>query len=305
MITISEHTHPELYYDLPEKCLGFCNEIQNCEMGTHVDYHIFWNVGLEFSRKQMMTIKSYLCTQNLQKTRLHLWSNVDLTNLDILKPYLNYIEFKIWNPELEIIGTPLECRKNDIWKNDKYNWIRGDMFRILTLYKYGGLYVDMDVVFLRDFSPLLNQEFMYKWSFQQDMINGAVMRLFKDSALSKDLIETMCDINPIEESTSWSTQLYQKVREKNKNWTIFPATFFNTEWQINIYKFADKFEDYDEMRNFIMYPMKKTRYSHEFYDGAFSWHWHNNWETEIEQGSKWQLLEEKFDNEIYKKFGIK
>lgn len=47
--------------------------------------------------------------------------------------------------------------------------------------------------------------------------------------------------------------------------------------------------------------MKKTKYSNQLYDGVFSWHWHNNWNTPIEIGSKWQIIENKFDNLLKKK----
>ena len=98
-----------------------------------------------------------------------------------LKPFLKYIKFRIWNPVIESKGTILENKMQFLTVNDDRNWAAGDLFRILCLYNYGGLYTDFDVVYLKDLSPLLNQEFMYKWSFQKDMINGAVMRMFKGS----------------------------------------------------------------------------------------------------------------------------
>ena len=42
--------------------------------------------------------------------------------------------------------------------------------RLLVLHKYGGVWVDMDVVFLRDFKPLLDQEWMYMWGSETDFI---------------------------------------------------------------------------------------------------------------------------------------
>jgi hypothetical protein len=37
------------------------------------------------------------------------------------------------------------------------------------------------------------------------------------------------------------------------------------------------------------------------YDGVFSWHWHNGWREEIEVGSKWEILESRFDKEVKEK----
>ena len=37
---------------------------------------------------------------------------------------------------------------------DGKHYLQSDLLRILVLYKYGGVWVDMDIIFLRDFKPL-------------------------------------------------------------------------------------------------------------------------------------------------------
>ena len=140
---------------------------------------------------------------------------------------------------------------------------------------------------------------MYKWSFQKEMINGAIMRMFKGSQLGLDLL-TQMSINPARPgTTAWSTDLYQTVRRFNKNWTVFPCAFFNTEWQIYLSPEEKKDPKNEELIKFITCPFKKTEITtSHLYDGVFSWHWHNNWREEIEIGSKWEILESKFDKEI-------
>jgi mannosyltransferase OCH1-like enzyme len=225
-----------------------------------------------------------------------------LKNNEHLKPYVPYINVKIWDTKEQAKDTVIENDEFILTHNDSKNWHQGDLFRILALHKYGGLYCDFDVVFLRDFSPLLNQEFMYKWSYEKDMINGAVIRLFKDSVLSKQLLQEMKRTRS-GSNFQWSSPLYTKIRKINKNWTVFPCAFFNTEWQIGGNPEISKIIEGDkELKNFISKPMIKTKYSTEFYDGSFSWHWHNSWKKEIENGSKWQLLEEKFLKEFKNKF---
>lgn len=304
MLNINEESHESLYYNV-EECVDFCKSIPNTTYNEPTEYHIFWNVGLPFERKQTLPIKSYLCTQNLKSTKLNVWSNIDLTKNEFLKPFLPYIDFKIWYPIKESKNTPLEGKFDLLRVNDGLNWAAGDLFRILALYNYGGVYVDVDVVFLRDFAPLLSQEFMYKWSFQKEMINGAIMRLFKESKLGLDLLTTMAKYPARPGTTAWSTDLYQMVRRFNKDWTIFPSGFFNTEWQIKLSD-AEKIDPKNaELIKFIRYPFKKTKLSQELYEGVFSWHWHNNWSEVIEEGSKWEILETKFNKELEEKFGIK
>ena len=302
MLDITEENSYDLYYNV-EECVNFCKSIPNTVHKEHTDYHIFWNVGLPFGRKQMLPIKSFLCTQNLNNSTLNVWSNIDLSDNEYLKPYLPYINVKIWNPIKESQNTPLENRFDLLGVNDNMNWAAGDLFRILVLHNYGGVYVDVDVVFLKDFAPLLNQEFMYKWSFQKDMINGAIMRMFKNSQLSIDLMNRMILKPAMPGTTAWSTDLYQEVRSFNKNWTVFPCGFFNTEWQIKLSPEEKNDPKNTELIKFIVYPFKKTEITESnMYDGVFSWHWHNGWNEEIEIGSKWQILESKFDLEITKLF---
>jgi hypothetical protein len=137
------------------------------------------------------------------------------------------------------------------------------------------------------------------------MINGAVMRLFRKSLLSQQLLETMVELGALPDSLNWSSTLYEKVYEKNKNWTIFPSGFFNTEWQIKLSDQEKSDPKNRDLLNFIRYPFKKNPLSHEMYDGAFCWHWHNGWTTEIENGSKWELLESKANFKLVQAHGDK
>lgn len=304
MIEISEEKNKVLYYNV-EECVDFCKSIPEIKYNEPIEYHIFWNVGLPFGRKQTLPIKSFLCTQNLENSKFVLWSNIDLKNNQYVKPFLDLIEVKIWDPIKEAKDTPLEGKVRLLTTNDSLNYCAGDLFRILVLHNYGGLYTDVDMVFLRDFGPLLDQEFMYKWSFQKEMINGAVMRMFKKSQLSFDLLTEMSKGDVLPGSLNWSTDLYQKVRKYNKNWTVFPSGFFNTEWQIYLSDEDKRNPANKDLYDFIRFPFKKNNLSNEMYDGVFSWHWHNGWNETVEIGSKWELLESKFNSLIEEKFKIK
>ena len=232
--------------------------------------------------KQLLGIKSYLCTQDLEKTKFNLWCNVDLSKNEFLKPYLPFINLRIYDPSQEIKGTVLEGRSDIIQAQDEKNWAKGDLFRILIVHKYGGLYTDVDVAFLRSFAPILDQEFMYKWGLEKRMINGAVMNMFANSKLSNDLINEI-NKGPIKpNTTNWSTDLYQKVRAYNTDWTVFPSGFFNSEWQ-------------DPLMG-VWNPMKQ--YDFDLYEGSFCWHWHNKWLDNVEIGSKWYTIEQKFENKL-------
>jgi mannosyltransferase OCH1-like enzyme len=40
----------------------------------------------------------------------------------------------------------------------------GDLFRMLVLYRYGGIYVDFDSILFSDFGPMLGKEFWARYA---------------------------------------------------------------------------------------------------------------------------------------------
>jgi hypothetical protein len=281
---------PDIYTD-GMKALEFCRCIPETVYPEKTHIHFCWRVPGEFGRKQVLSVKSALATQNLDNVEINLWSNVDLSDNAFLAPYLDRIRLRIWDPILEAVGTPLEGLRL-LRRDDPLHWLGGDLFRLLALYKYGGVYLDQDVVMLRDFAPLLDQEFMYQWgtetvnSTQKEKINGAVMRMFKESRLATDLL-TMLPSQPAGfNSTDWSASLYGQVRETNKDWTIFPCAFFNTEWQL----FINMGES--------AHPFRKSSGEVSDFEGAFAWHWHNKWDAAIEDGCKWLRMEDRVNSKL-------
>jgi hypothetical protein len=288
MIDINDSDNPELYYNL-KKSYEFCSSIADETLLKPTEYHIIWSG--KFDRKQSLPIKSFFATQNFKIAKLNLWSDEDLKNNNYLNPFKDLINFRKWNPIEEAKGTILENFKSLTATDGKF-WLNSDLFRLLCLHKYGGVYFDMDVVLLRDFAPLLNQEFMYKWGAEKNMINGAIMHLFKGSQLTKDLLSCLQGISPSPNSHCWDRDLYTHVRNNNKNWTIFPSAFFNTEWQAT----SEDVKEYPGLAEGFK-PFQKCNTTHLF-EKAFSWHWHNRWGESIEIGSKWQILEEIIEKKL-------
>lgn len=294
-------THPELYNDRDvTACLDFCKKLQPVKLKEEVIFHKLWrNKGNEFGRKQILAIKSFIVTQQLDNCKLVLWTDYDIKGIEQLLPF---IEIRHYSPIEEAKNTVLENDKI-LHYSDKMAYVDGDLFRLLILHKYGGLYSDMDVVFLRDLSPVLSYEFMYGWGSMYNTdgwINGAVMKMFKNSQLSNDFMNAMKSIN-IDSETALGKDLYLKIRNINKNWVVFPAGFFNTEWQFNGNYLRNERKD-EEFTRFIISAMKKTKYSNELFDGAFSWHWHNKWKDDIEEGSKFQIIESIINDKFNKNY---
>lgn len=276
-----------LYYDF-NAVMHFLRKLPDTPAETGpIDFHMYWKTVRPFGRKQILPIKSFIATQP-EHYCLTLWSNTDLTTNELLKPWLSRISFRIYNPVLEGDGTLLEGARNLV-KDDPMVYSGGDLFRALILHNYGGVYVDMDSVFLRPFSSLMATEFMYKWSFQPTMISSAVMRLHRQSELAQELLHGILEL-PYG-GTNWGCQNNMRAYAK-KPFRVFPCAFFNPEWQVKR-TLEQKAADPDWAE-----PFKVNSDTHTNYEGAFVWHWHNRWEETISPGCKFEILEQHTDNRL-------
>ena len=156
MINIDLTTHPNLYVDYRAgldflKDLDFSSEESSKEVTF---FHIYSEVR---TQKELECIKSFLATQNLEKCQLIVWSDYDIKDNPLIQPYKNYLDLRVWNPEDEAQGTPLE---NSVWlaADDSKHYMKSGILRFLAPYKYGGVWADMDMIFLNDFflSDFLN-----------------------------------------------------------------------------------------------------------------------------------------------------
>src|SRR4051812_42616485 len=66
--------------------------------------------------------------------------------------------------------------------------IVSDAVRFVVLHEFGGMYIDADVLLLRDLQPFYTHEFAYRWSTFNEF-NTAVLRLYPQSDISSKLID--------------------------------------------------------------------------------------------------------------------
>lgn len=281
-----------LYYDV-HAAMDFLWNLPGVDAlgGRSMDVHVYWKTVRPFERKQLLPIKSFIATQELSQLRLHLWSNEDLTKLPILRPWLPYLHFHLYRPELEARDTVLEGR----WQagaDDALVYSGGDVFRALILHKHGGVYVDMDSVFLRDLRPVLAEEFMYKWSFQRDMISSAVMHLRQRSDLSQRLMQGLLELP--QGGTNWGCQNNMRAYAI-RPFRVLPCAFFNPEWQVRL----SPEEKASLSRPAVTFePFEVHEFTKEDYPGSFVWHWHNRWDAEVKPGCKFERLERRTDTRL-------
>ncbi|KAJ7134294.1 glycosyltransferase family 32 protein [Mycena epipterygia] len=186
---------------------------------ARTQYHTYWRNDLaEFGPRQEWMLKSFFATQHLPTARLVLWSNGNLTPNEILTKYLNRFpdSFALRVVDMAVLarGTTLEGSPLLVQK-DKKAWVDGDLVRLLLLWNFGGVWVDMDSLLTRDLAPLLEHEFVTQWDCYDKIyqpLNGALMRFKQRSPYLCEAFHIMATSDaPRAGSTDWGALLYLKL----------------------------------------------------------------------------------------------
>ena len=287
MIDLSFEKNKELYIDY-RLGIDFLKKI-NYDDFDYPDYTVNFHIYSEIrNEKELECVKSYFATQNLNKTKLIIWSDYDISEQENLKEYRQLIDFRVYNPIEESKNTPLEGKMEKILAKDKKYYLQSDLLRLLVLYKYGGIWIDMDIILLRDFKPILDQEYLYQWggdtNFYIDGCCASVISLKKESELAKRFLLEILESPIVGETTVWGKDLFAKVYRKG-DFTIFPSTFFNVEWLISK---VDVKLSYDILEYWFENECDDTL----LFRDCFAWHWHNssNKNKKIINNSKFHKL---------------
>ncbi|CAG8837754.1 23455_t:CDS:1, partial [Cetraspora pellucida] len=131
-------------------------------------FHVFWHG--QITDKLVLVMKSFLYSQPLECSTLYVWlDDMNVTNLndnELIRPLFKYspthIEFKSWNMVEQLSFSDVYAGWQEPEYSNRYVKI-SDMFRFVVLHNYGGIYLDSDVILVRDMRPLYyaNFEFAY------------------------------------------------------------------------------------------------------------------------------------------------
>ena len=139
----------------------------------HLTYHTYWRSDLiPFGTRQSATLIAFLATQPLSHSKLILWSNGadslrENTHVkEIMAKWSDYIEIRQAEMSVLTKGTELAGILSGAYGGGMYDqkgWVDGDAVRLLVLWHYGGVWMDMDEVLTRDIHPLTESEFVTQW----------------------------------------------------------------------------------------------------------------------------------------------
>ncbi|KAI1793848.1 hypothetical protein LXA43DRAFT_971513 [Ganoderma leucocontextum] len=188
--------------------------------------------------------------------------------------------------------------------------ILSDLVRFVLCHRYGGVYLDVDMLFLRDWEELWgwNGSFSYRWS-HEDRYNTAVLRLRKGSALGTFLLRTALfnnmDFHPTTVSRYLKDAHMEKLLYRIPD-ALFDPAWLNTDnrklypWK-KVYFQRDRpaqpfFTDFDQFFN-TPPEMGATPAAigfDGFFRGAFLYHYHNEWWKPFDRSRFWPDLGPRF-----------
>lgn len=136
-------------------------------------YHTYWRADLlAFGERQMATVLAFLATQPLSHSKLIVWTNgADRVKRSehiktLLSRWGSYVEVRQVDMPALTKDTELEGilgGSGGTGLFDERAWVDGDAVRLLVLWQFGGVWMDMDQVLTRDLHPLAESEFVMQW----------------------------------------------------------------------------------------------------------------------------------------------
>ena len=295
-----------LYWDA-DHCLRFLRGLETPDeedAPTGELYHLYWSGPI--TNKHAFAIKSLLATQR-HRGEVCLWLDAENgypghERNEALQPLLPEISVRPFDPVLECRDTPIEDR-TDLQEHPS-PLERANLLRLVTLYKHGGVYLDLDTMLLRDLSDLFDQPFMtedftYRWSADLPYGNNAVLRFRRGSENAWKLLERSA-----KEGSCNPRVVLRFDGAEEIDLTVLPCPFFDPLWPHADGKSRlenapfDGFDGFFRKFGWRFRPGQDADSYRDFFPGAFAYHWHNGWDAREHEHSYFGRFAQELDAEL-------
>jgi hypothetical protein len=256
------------------------NKLQK-EYTDEVLFHSYWSGELDESH--LLSIMScYYCNIiNHKNRKIIIWVDDINEENEYCKKIKKFAEIIKFDINQLTLGTPFHNTEwNFVFGNSGRLTEHSNLYRLLILYVYGGVWFDLDVLFLKSFSPLLVEyEFdvsLYAWQpynynnkrsrWSINYPNNAIILCPQKN--SKKLKDAILYIN--NRRRGFGFQRGNISYTEPIDFIILPCYWFNPQWMgcdadINFSKNLS-------WPNYFLEGNKKYNLKN-FYRGAFSYHW--------------------------------
>lgn len=245
-----------------------------------VIFHAYWTGIL--NEKHLISIRS--CRYHHPSHKIILW--------------VENSPYNEWMDQISIIATvlPFSLQTEKICTiMDGMNLLESsspsyysDTVRYLLLYKYGGVWFDLDIFFMRSLDPLFHiygsQPLVYQWEVYP-FPNGALFISLEP--YSKDMRHNIEFI--IDRGKGWGFCQAMLTYDLPMKFTVLPCSWIDGAWITNPFKFS--FEDFFN-------PTDKIYTIETFFPSAFCYHWHNQWDVPLHDTSPIKQLDRDIQNRM-------
>lgn len=288
------HQHHGIIPSVPVKeddvCFDYAGLIHSTNTTSNtipVTYHTYWSTDMasHLTENQLASLRSFAATQPSQHT-LFLWiSSKDKSNL--LKTDSLWHTVKSPNIQLKII----EDESTQLLEHASLKALEErhmqELLRLVSLYLYGGVWFNLDVLFVRDLSPLLHLEWLTQASCFElsqfasastvdSRFEGALMHFSARSPYVCEMLSVASDelngaMNGLKPLKSLGPDLYARVfhrvlKARITPWAVLPWCFTDPSQCQTSNALPNAF---DNVRRFNV----------DHLNVIFAYHWHEKWKS--------------------------
>ena len=238
-------------------------------------YHCFWHGPLTAHHE--LSLKSLLLTQR-EPLEIWLWATPE--TIAGCGPFLETMgecALRVMPCEPSLLqDTPLRDRV-DLIEGHSLAAI-SDLVRTVVLLKYGGIYFDLDLLFLKDLRDLTAVEFIYPWA-DRPHGNSAVMHFRRRSPNLAALAERAAAIGTCHPRSFLD---FDAIEPLVDGVCVLPVFVFDPAWVAHDNR--QPLNDYClSFRDFFLAERQVPLTA--FYPGSYAYHWHNGWQLPLTERS--------------------
>ncbi|TXT04575.1 uncharacterized protein COLE_07394 [Cutaneotrichosporon oleaginosum] len=283
-------------------CYDFASTVAPAAAPEELLYHTYWRTDLRsFGPRQAATIEAFLASQPHAASKLILWSNgaEALRSSPHVRPFLDEWAsvFEVRQADLAqlAVGTDLDGMVGSVY--DSKGWVDGDALRLLLLWHYGGVWMDMDMLLVRDLHTLAETEFVGQWDCYDKpyfQMNGAIMHFRRHSPYLCEAFHIMATSAPPEPGTfAWGSHLYAKLHRALlaggiQPFGVLPWCFTDPRNCRADIRFPDPFAPDPSIWGGLPWTTKEGLSGREVLEdkirSVFAIHLHNQWEKSFAPG---------------------
>ncbi|KAK4512236.1 uncharacterized protein ATC70_002932 [Mucor velutinosus] len=271
-------------------CFDYAGLIRNTNTTSNTSstvYHTYWSSQMtnDLTQNQIASLRSFAATQASQHTLFFWILSKDKSHLlksDSLWHTVNSsnIQLKIIEDELTALleHTPLRALEERHMQ---------ELLRLVSLYLYGGVWFNLDVLLVRDLSPLLHLEWLTQAtcfelsqfasaSTVDSRFEGALMHFFAGSPYVCEMLSVASDelsgaVNGLKPLKSLGPDLYARVfhrvlKARITPWAVLPWCFTDPSQCQTSNALPNAF---DNVRSFNV----------DHVNNIFAYHWHEKWKS--------------------------